>query len=124
MPMRDYEDMKNIVIPKEQEEMMDVICDAWEECRSLETCKECPDRPKKFMRMAMCTALKYTRKLIEAGYAKQPTSDVVQVVRCKDCTVPHNQWTGCPKLNGLVTPPDFYCSYGERKKECKECPES
>lgn len=32
MPMRDYEDMKNIVIPKEQEEMMDVICDAWEEC--------------------------------------------------------------------------------------------
>lgn len=46
-----------------------------------------------------------------------PTSDVVQVVRCKDCAVPHNQWTGCPKLNGLVTPPDFYCSYGERIRE-------
>ena len=44
-------------------------------------------------------------------------ADVVQVVRCKDCAVPHNQWTGCPKLNGLVTPPDFYCSYGERRKE-------
>lgn len=42
-------------------------------------------------------------------------ADVVQVVRCKDCVVPHNQWTGCPKLNGLVTPPDFYCSYGERR---------
>ena len=40
-------------------------------------------------------------------------ADVVQVVRCKDCVVPHNQWTGCPKLNGLVTSPDFYCSYGE-----------
>ena len=40
-------------------------------------------------------------------------ADVVQVVRCKDCAVPHNQRTGCPKLNGLVTPPDFYCSYGE-----------
>ena len=45
------------------------------------------------------------------------TADVVEVVRCKDCMVPHNQWTGCPKLNGLVTSPDFYCSYGERRKE-------
>ena len=53
-----------------------------------------------------------------------PTADVVEVVRCKDCAVPHNQWTGCPKLNGLVTSPDFYCNYGEWKKECKECPES
>ena len=44
-------------------------------------------------------------------------ADVVQVVRCKDCAVPHNRWTGCPKLNGLVTHPDFYCSYGERRKE-------
>ncbi|MGN1175884.1 MAG: hypothetical protein ACI4S1_10540 [Roseburia sp.] len=43
------------------------------------------------------------------------TADVVQIIQCKDCAVPHNQWTGCPKLNGLVTPPDFYCSYGERK---------
>lgn len=46
-----------------------------------------------------------------------PTADVVEVVRCNNCAVPHNQWTGCPKLNGLVTPPDFYCSYGERRKE-------
>ena len=46
-----------------------------------------------------------------------PTADVVEVVRCKDCAVTHNQWTGCPKLNGLVTPPDFYCGYGERRKE-------
>lgn len=42
-------------------------------------------------------------------------NDVVPVVRCKYCTVPHNSWTGCPKLNGLVPPPDFYCAYGERK---------
>ena len=47
-------------------------------------------------------------------------SDVIQVVRCKDCIVPHNQWTGCPILNGLVTSPDFYCSYGERRKEDEE----
>lgn len=42
--------------------------------------------------------------------------DAVEVVRCKDCAVPHNKYTGCPMLNGLVTPPDFYCSYGERKE--------
>ena len=70
MAMRDYEEMKDIVIPKEQEEMMNIICDAWEECRTLKNCKECPDRPKEFMRMMMCTSLKYTRKLIEAGYTK------------------------------------------------------
>ena len=83
MAMREYEDMKDIIIPKEQEEMMNIICDAWDECRSLETCKECKDRPKKFMRMAMCNALKYTRKLIEAGYAKHPTADVQEVSNAK-----------------------------------------
>ena len=79
MAMREYEEMKDIIIPKEQEEMMNIICDAWDECRSLETCKECEDRPGKFMRMSMCTALKYTRKLIEAGYVKQPSADVQEV---------------------------------------------
>ena len=52
-----------------------------------------------------------------AEISQIPTADVVEVARCKDCVVPHNRWTGCPKLNGLVTPPDFYCSYGERRKE-------
>ena len=46
-----------------------------------------------------------------------PAVDAVPVVRCKDCAVPHNKYTGCPELNGLVTPPDFYCPFGERKKE-------
>lgn len=46
-----------------------------------------------------------------------PIVDVVPVVRCRDCAVPHNKYTGCPKLNGLVTPPDFYCPSGERKDE-------
>ena len=45
-----------------------------------------------------------------------PTVDAVPVVRCKDCAVPHNKYTGCPNLNGLVTPPDFYCPFGERKE--------
>ena len=47
--------------------------------------------------------------------ADAPTIDAVEVVRCKDCKVPHNRWTGCPELNGLNPPPDFFCAYGERK---------
>ena len=53
---------------------------------------------------------------MKQAFLELPTADVVQVVRCKDCAVPHNRWTGCPKLNGLVTPPNFYCGCGERKK--------
>lgn len=41
--------------------------------------------------------------------------DDFKVVRCKDCDVPHNKYTGCPKLGGLVTPPDFYCAFGRPK---------
>lgn len=44
-----------------------------------------------------------------------PTVDAAPVVRCQDCAVPHNKYTGCPKLNGLVTAPDFYCPFGKRK---------
>ena len=51
-----------------------------------------------------------------ADLADAPTVDAVPVVRCKDCVVPHNKYTGCPELNGLVTPPDFYCPFGERKE--------
>ena len=43
---------------------------------------------------------------------------VVKVVRCKDCAVPHNKWLGCPKMNGLIPPPNHFCSYGELK-ECE-----
>lgn len=49
--------------------------------------------------------------------AHAPTVDAVKVVRCKDCAVPHNKWLGCPNLNGLVPPPDFYCARGERKDD-------
>lgn len=44
-----------------------------------------------------------------------PAVNAVPVVRCRDRAVPHNKYTGCPMLNGLVTPPDFYCPFGERK---------
>ena len=55
-------------------------------------------------------------ELVKKAETETPTADVVEVVKCKECAIPHNQWTGCPKLNGLVTPPDFYCGYGERRK--------
>lgn len=45
-----------------------------------------------------------------------PTADVVEVVRCKDCAIPHNIFTGCPNLNGLIPPENHFCSYGERKE--------
>ena len=60
---------------------------------------------------AICKAVEALEKQIES-----PTVDAVEVVRCNDCAVPHNKYTGCPKLNGLVTPPYFYCPFGERKE--------
>lgn len=41
--------------------------------------------------------------------------EFVPVVRCKDCSVPHNKYTGCPKLNGIIPKPDFFCGHGERR---------
>ena len=56
-------------------------------------------------------------ELINDAYVDE---DVVEVVRCKDCDVPHNRWTGCPNLNGMIPPPDFYCAKGERKQEAAD----
>ena len=53
--------------------------------------------------------------IVKSSIESAPAVDAVEVVRCRECEIPHNKYTGCPKLNGLVTPPDFYCSYGERK---------
>lgn len=74
----------------------------------IEGCEDCDVcfRPVKY---GTRLGLEYSKSLVKTA----ETADVVEVVRCKDCVVPHNQWTGCPKLNGLVTSPDFYCSYGE-----------
>ena len=45
---------------------------------------------------------------------------IKRTARCKDCSVPHNKWTGCPNLNGLIPPPEFYCAKGEMKDEHKK----
>ena len=78
MPMRDYEDLKNLKIPAEQERIMDIICDAWEECRKTDCQSECKDNqvlPCDHILFA-CTALKYSRKIHEAGYAPAKWIDV------------------------------------------------
>ena len=69
MPMRDYEDLKNLKIPAEQERIMDIICDAWEECKDNQVL------PCDHILFA-CTALKYSRKIHEAGYATAKWIDV------------------------------------------------
>ena len=55
--------------------------------------------------------------LINDAYVDE---DVVEVVRCKDCDVPHNKWTGCPNLNGMIPPPEFFCVKGERNQKSED----
>lgn len=76
MPMRDYEELKNVKIPAEQERIMDIICDAWEECRTSDCpCDDDHDLPSKHSIFA-CTALKYAKKIHEAGYTPAKWIDI------------------------------------------------
>ena len=68
------------------------------------SCKNC-------IHYGLCEYGSITGKNIECKDYKG-TNDYIKIVRCKDCAVPHNKWTGCPKLGGLVTPLDFYCGFG------------
>lgn len=88
MPMRDYENLKDITIPPEQKAIMSIIVEAWEECHE-SNCTNCPDRLKKFMSIMECHSLKYSRKLMEAGYAP----------------VVHGEWIHNPKREY-----DYICS--------------
>ena len=71
------------------------------------SCKNC-------IHYGLCEYSSITGKDIECKDYKGK-NDYIKIVRCKDCSVPHNKWTGCPKLNGLVTLPDFYCGWGVPK---------
>ncbi len=66
---------------------------------------------------------------IRQGYA-MPTADVVEVVRCRDCKFateychgdfecrcPHTPWAS--DEYAIPCKSDDYCSYGERREECK-----
>lgn len=74
MPMRDYEELKdidipiNIDIPSTQKAMVKVMRDAYEDCRDL-NCIGCPDgRKRAYNSMMSCILFKYARKLYEAGF--------------------------------------------------------
>ena len=58
-------------------------------------------------------APEYLKPLIVSLIEKQPTADVVEVVRCKDCTEWDKDEYECSHWYGFRE--DDYCSYGERK---------
>lgn len=64
-----------------------------------------------------CNAITITdaRKLILNTISRMPTVDAVQVVRCKECSVPHNEHTGCPMVYGRIVGPNWFCGDGIRK---------
>lgn len=79
MPMRDYEELKNVKIPAEQERIMDIICDAWKECNGSICPSQCKDETPGLQyahSMFACTALRYSRRIIEAGYTPAKWIDV------------------------------------------------
>ncbi len=60
-------------------------------------------------------------KLFENILEQQPTADVVEVVRCKDCKYGHqytNDKVHCSLGNDMYAyRPNDYCSYGERRED-------
>ena len=59
-----------------------------------------------------CVNLEFALEKLADYEDAEEQGTMTKIVRCKDCVIPHNRYTGCPKLNGLVTPPDFYCAFG------------
>ena len=59
--------------------------------------------------------------LIVSLIEKQPTADVVEVIRCKDCkyrgsrlSIPTGVYYSCANYNLPYCKPDDYCSYGAK----------
>lgn len=65
------------------------------------------------------TAPKHSKDGIIDEIVYQPTADVVEVVRCKDCKYfTYDNGGCCGKGVGLCfADEDQYCSYGERSEE-------
>ena len=55
---------------------------------------------------------------IEEELENIPTSDAVEVVRCKDCRKkPRIAWVGCPMAGKSLVFDEGYCHVGERREE-------
>ena len=80
----------------------DLVFETNDKCCDVEDCAHCKFYPIK----------RALRKLVEQATAV----DAVEVVRCRDCAVPHNEMTGCPLLLGIRVDPDFYCKFGYRER--------
>jgi hypothetical protein len=61
------DDLKNIEIPVEQQTMVEVMRDSYEDC-SMIKCVGCPDGKRARFGMMSCILFKYARKLYEAGF--------------------------------------------------------
>lgn len=118
MPMCEYENLKDIHMPETQRKIMDIMCDAWEDCRE-SNCTDCPDRPKEYMRIMECVALKYSRLLYKAGFrqAEQPEN----AERCVVCgeIIPEGRQVcpQCEAAEGTETPQEPHImDSGERRE--------
>lgn len=72
------------------------------------------------MNVTVAEALKKQGDVFREAIENAPAADVVEVIRCKDSDVPHNKCLGCPNLNGMIPPPEFYCAKGRRREESKD----
>ena len=62
----------------------------------------------------VCKALE---QKIKNDYISQPSADVVEVVRCKDCKFWDSGCRWCDLWGDTQEYDDGYCSYGERKEK-------
>ena len=60
----------------------------------------------------------YDTNLVLASIDAQPSADVVEVVRCKDCIHRNPFGYKCLRDN-LWHDEDGFCSYGEQKEWCR-----
>lgn len=70
------DDLKDIGIPVEQQTMVKIMHDSYEDCRDIK-CVSCPDgkRKRAYNCMMSCILYKYARKLYEAGFRQTEGAD-------------------------------------------------
>lgn len=62
----------------------------------------------------------YYENVRKRGAEKKKATDVVEVVRCKDCKHWERGVCHCPEHRYLFTEKNHYCGYGERSNENAE----